>query len=304
MKFDLHFHTTLSDGRKTSEEVIEIAKGQGLEFLACTDHDIVNTELPRLAQKAGIVSVHGVEISAYEPVSDKHLHITCYAERFSDRVHDIMESTRQGRWVKIQSQILQLQRNGFRIDLPGFMTYFEDQGLDDFNPANGHLCEFVYHFPENIALVKTLTGKEMDRIDFLYACLKREGEYAWIGAPIVPNYEPSVELCGEIASENNAILSIAHPNFTFEKNREDLDRILEPYVESGVQGIEISSSASPEWTDTILRIRKRFDLLLTFGSDCHFKPSPDGKHRMLGELNPYMDRAFMEEAFRKFQSAL
>lgn len=109
MKFDLHFHTTLSDGCKTSEEAVQIAKKCGLDFIACTDHDIVNTELPSIAQVAGIMSVHGVEISAYEPESDKHLHITCYAERFSNRVHAIMESTRQGRWVKIQSQILQLQ---------------------------------------------------------------------------------------------------------------------------------------------------------------------------------------------------
>lgn len=57
MKFDLHFHTTLSDGGKTPEEAVQIAKDLGLEFLACTDHDLVNTEAPRLAREVGIRTV-------------------------------------------------------------------------------------------------------------------------------------------------------------------------------------------------------------------------------------------------------
>ena len=30
MKFDLHFHTTLSDGMKTPEEVVKIAQEQNM----------------------------------------------------------------------------------------------------------------------------------------------------------------------------------------------------------------------------------------------------------------------------------
>ena len=52
MKFDLHFHTTLSDGLKTPEETIQIAKKLGLQFLACTDHDIINRQVPKLAKIA------------------------------------------------------------------------------------------------------------------------------------------------------------------------------------------------------------------------------------------------------------
>ncbi len=54
MKFDLHFHTTLSDGGKTPEQTVAIAKELGLQFMACTDHDLVNTEVPRLAREVGI----------------------------------------------------------------------------------------------------------------------------------------------------------------------------------------------------------------------------------------------------------
>ena len=57
MKFDLHFHTTLSDGGKTPEQTVAIAKKLGLEFMACTDHDLVNREVPRLARDLGIETV-------------------------------------------------------------------------------------------------------------------------------------------------------------------------------------------------------------------------------------------------------
>lgn len=57
MKFDLHFHTTLSDGGKTPEQTVAIAKELGLQFMACTDHDVVNTRIPELARAVGIDAV-------------------------------------------------------------------------------------------------------------------------------------------------------------------------------------------------------------------------------------------------------
>jgi DNA polymerase (family 10) len=38
MKGDLHCHTTLSDGRQTLEQMVDAARGRGLEYLAITDH--------------------------------------------------------------------------------------------------------------------------------------------------------------------------------------------------------------------------------------------------------------------------
>lgn len=43
--YDLHFHTTLSDGRNTTREMAELAHAKKLELIAVTEHDIVNREL-------------------------------------------------------------------------------------------------------------------------------------------------------------------------------------------------------------------------------------------------------------------
>lgn len=39
---DLHTHTTASDGQYAPTELVRMAKGQGLEAIAITDHDTVD----------------------------------------------------------------------------------------------------------------------------------------------------------------------------------------------------------------------------------------------------------------------
>lgn len=300
IRADLHFHSTLSDGRKTPEEIVAIAEKQGIWLLVNTDHDLINTETTKLARDAGITSFEGVEISAYEPVSDKHLHITCYAEKFSDRIHNVMSDTRTGRRKKIKHQIGQLQWNGFKIDAESFFRYFGNQWVNTDNLSNSHLAEYIYQNPENTVHMEQLTWENLDYGAFIRKCLKKEGEYSWIGGTDVPKYEPSIELCGELARENKALLSIAHSNFTFSRDMDRIDTIILPYIEAGVEGIEINTEASPEWVDTILRTKKRYGLVLTFGSDCHFKNPWDGKHNELGTRNPCLDDTQFKEMVETF----
>ncbi len=42
MKADLHFHTTLSDGRDSPDQVLQNLSQAGVEFAALTDHDSIS----------------------------------------------------------------------------------------------------------------------------------------------------------------------------------------------------------------------------------------------------------------------
>jgi predicted metal-dependent phosphoesterase TrpH len=66
MKIDLHNHSYYSDGVLSPSELILLAKKEGCDLFALTDHDTTNglIEAQTQADKIGLNLIHGVEISA------------------------------------------------------------------------------------------------------------------------------------------------------------------------------------------------------------------------------------------------
>lgn len=76
---DLHCHTTCSDGSKTPEEIVMLAKEIGLSGLAITDHDSIAAYplAQPLAKTQGIELITGVEFSTLH--NKTSIHILGYA---------------------------------------------------------------------------------------------------------------------------------------------------------------------------------------------------------------------------------
>lgn len=68
MKIDLHFHTTVSDGVATPEEMVKKIKKRGLDGFSVTDHDTPGDIdfYQNLAEKYSMVHIAGMEITALE----------------------------------------------------------------------------------------------------------------------------------------------------------------------------------------------------------------------------------------------
>jgi len=66
MKIDLHNHSYYSDGVLSPSEVVRLAKEQGCDVFALTDHDTTDglAEAQQQADEIGLNLVHGVEVSA------------------------------------------------------------------------------------------------------------------------------------------------------------------------------------------------------------------------------------------------
>ena len=82
MLVDLHIHTYYSDGTMSPKEVVEDAKRKNLGIIAITDHDVLDSyeELKVEAEKAGIITIRGVEIDS---IFEGHLvHLLAY--KFED----------------------------------------------------------------------------------------------------------------------------------------------------------------------------------------------------------------------------
>ncbi len=59
---DLHVHTTRSDGSLTLEAVPEVARRDGVELVAVTDHDRVQPFDGPVVERDGVTLLHGIEL--------------------------------------------------------------------------------------------------------------------------------------------------------------------------------------------------------------------------------------------------
>ena len=68
IRYDLHVHSTASDGDLSPSQVMEKAAGQGISVIALTDHDTTSgcEEAAETAKKYGMRFIPGIEITAKE----------------------------------------------------------------------------------------------------------------------------------------------------------------------------------------------------------------------------------------------
>lgn len=300
MKADLHFHTTLSDGRDRPEQVLENLVSSGVEFATLTDHDLVSEWFADELRARGIETTPASEISThfFAGLSKVGLHMTAYAPAFSEQAHAMLERTRTGKMEKIRQQVERLIEQKYPLSYAGLQEWARAKWYNPESLNNAHLSSYVYSTQGAVPLAnrdQQRKHSKPDRIWFLNECLKREGRNP-IGAVEIPEYEPTTEEASRIIRDMGGVISIAHPNFSWEKYEGIawLQRDITQLVDQWVMGIELNALATPEWARVILEIQKRYNLLLTFWSDNHGEKSPSKKHGTLGQMNPY----FLEDEGR------
>lgn len=118
MKYDLHLHTTGSDGRLTPSQLVKLAKSLGLKVIAVTDHDSVGG-LPEALLEAvkdpQIVVIPGVEINTDLP--DGELHMLGYFIDYKDREFVAsLERIRESRLGRAKKMIEKLHILGMNVE--------------------------------------------------------------------------------------------------------------------------------------------------------------------------------------------
>lgn len=79
-RFDLHMHSTYSDGSFTPRELIAQARAAGLAGIAITDHDCLRqlSSIRDAARDEGYPVLAGTEISTQDPNTGRKVHILAY----------------------------------------------------------------------------------------------------------------------------------------------------------------------------------------------------------------------------------
>lgn len=307
MKLDMHCHTIWSDWVNTRDELISDAKAKWLEALFLTDHDRVSLDHVDAIKKAGLVTVPSVKISTTNTKwDDKWLHMTYYANRISEELLWILRNTKEEKLKTIWEQLLYLQEKGFYVDVNEF-----DNGIEWEWISNYDIARYIASKNENEELLRELgcMNSPKPHSDFYKKCLRRGGifypKYSVAGNE---NYKPELSDISELIGWEG-VLSIAHPNYTFSRDRIRWFRELYRDVyrpQLWIAAIEINTTASKKWVEAILEMKEEYwdELQLTFWSDCHRLWKPDDKHWDLGFENQFIPEGLIETEFWSFREKL
>jgi predicted metal-dependent phosphoesterase TrpH len=119
---DLHTHTYHSDGTRSPQEVIDVARAHGLEIVAISDHDNLAAyfEIKKYADERGVTLIPAMELSCgYEGVD---VHVLAYAfdaldERIARRLRHFRETRhRRGYAIVERLRTLGISISAERVD--------------------------------------------------------------------------------------------------------------------------------------------------------------------------------------------
>ena len=264
-KIDLHIHSHHSlDGEFTESELIQQAKDAGISIMAIADHNSVRAipEALLLAKKSGIDLIPAIEIDCY--FHGINVHLLGYNIDYTNPVYE-----------KLTEYVFTQERNAsaLRVEktqalgLPVSMDNFK--GMDIIIPEE--IAEYLLNSENarNYPLLHPyMTGgsrSDNPYVNFYW-------DYFSNGKPCyVPVEFMSLKDAVILVKKTGGIPIVAHPKKTFK----GIESNLEELIQEGVEGMEVFSSYhSPEEILALYTLAKKYNLLLTFGSDYHGKTKP------------------------------
>jgi predicted metal-dependent phosphoesterase TrpH len=254
VRIDLHAHTTASDGSLTPEELVRLAKQQGVATLAVTDHDTIAglSQAVTEGRQAGVEIIPGIEISCL--FGETELHILGYFINPDDpHLGPALAQYLASREERNPRIVQRLQELGC------VLTYAEIKA------AAGTATVGRPH----IALALVRRG-------YVNSVSEAFDRYLADDAPAyIPRLLPSPAEAIGLIRQIGGIPVLAHPAYA-SRLKEPFEQVCETLKGLGLLGIEaIYSSHNRRQTDRYRSISSNQGLLITGGSDFHGEAKPN-----------------------------
>ncbi len=249
MIFDLHLHTTASDGTMSPTELVRYAKEKGLKIIAITDHDTIEGlhEGIQEGDKIGLEVIPGVELSADASSGTMHL-LGYYIDPASSELVDKLRVLQQARMERNLQMVERLRALGIPLELSEVKAA----------PEHGQIGRphFAYTMVQ-----KGYVQNIQDAFD----------RYLGKGKPVyVEKFRFSPEEAMHFIRKAGGITVLAHPFTLKQPEPEDFEALIRELKEKGLDGIEVYY---PEHSDGQKRLyrdmAKKYGLVISAGSDFH-----------------------------------
>ncbi len=264
--YDLHCHSTASDGDLSPTKLVQRAHDKQVDVLALTDHDVTDglVEAANMAATLGMGFVPGIEISVSWQKQTIHiigLHIDIESEELQTGLAKLREF-RNWRAEEI----------GRRLEKAGIGGAYE--GAKEW--AKGAIISRT-HFAQ--FLIAHGYARDMRKLFKCYLIKNKPGYVPgeWAGLE---------EAVGWIVNSGGQAV-IAHPA-RYKATATRLRRLISDFKDVGGTGFEVvSGTHSADEIKYMGRLANQFELLASCGSDFH---SPNNVYLELGRL-PSMPEA-------------
>ena len=248
-RYDLHCHSTASDGTLPPAEVVARAHANGVTTLALTDHDGLSglPEAQAQANALGLRLVPGTEISV--EWNDHSVHIVgLQIDPQNPAIVAGLDDIRAGRANRAERIAAELEKVGFNGILERTMTYVGNPEL----VSRAHFAR---------ALVEMGACREVKQVFDRYLTPGKPG--------YVPHPWPSLaEALGWIRAAGGVAV-IAHPG-RYRMSNKELGKLFEAFRDLGGEAIEVASgSHTPEQVAHFGRQARHYAFMGSQGSDFH-----------------------------------
>lgn len=254
--YDLHVHSTVSDGLLSPEEVVEAAFQSDLKGFSLTDHDTLGgIKLARdyLAErKWPLVFVPGIELNTDFQESETHIlgyFIHYEDEKLGKRLRQIWSA----RYERAMKMVERLRIMGLNI------SFEQVQRI-----ARGDLIGRPH-------IAKALLEK-----GYVFSIKEAFQKYIGRGKPAyVPRYKFTPEEAIALIKDAGGVSVLAHPGLVREQDA------IPQIIEMGIEGIEVYyPEHSEEQIAEYIALARRKGLLITGGSDFHGIGSGESRGRL------------------------
>jgi predicted metal-dependent phosphoesterase TrpH len=245
LKYDLHLHTTASDGRLTPAELVALALERGLEVISVTDHDTISGIGEALIAAGGggrITVVPGVEINT--DLATGELHVLGYFIDFlNGDLVGALARIRESRVGRAQKMLAKLRELGLPLEWQRVLDLARGESI-----CRPHIAQAMLE-----------KGYVSDEREAFERYIGRDGP-AYIGREKVGPADAV-----RIVKQAGGIPVLAHPADII-----GVDNIIVELKAAGLVGIEAYYGQYDSKTvRRVVKMADRHGLLTTGGTDYH-----------------------------------